>query len=254
VLVLLPPSEGKASRGRGAPVRLDALSFPELTDARAEVVDALAEASARPDALAVLGVGDSLAPEVERNRTLRTNPALPASALYTGVLYDALALAELPAAARRRAASRLLVVSALWGALRPGDRVPAYRLSMDVDLPGPGTLAAFWRPRLTPVLDAVAGGGLVVDCRSASYAAAWRPSGGSVAVRVLRERGGRRSVVSHMAKQTRGLVARHLLLRGGRDPRTPEQLASAVGEAFSCELSPASAPTGVGTLDVIVRD
>ncbi len=45
----------------------------------------------------------------------------------------------------------MLVVSALFGLLRPGDRIPPYRLSMDVDLPGIGRLAPFWRRGLGPV-------------------------------------------------------------------------------------------------------
>jgi cytoplasmic iron level regulating protein YaaA (DUF328/UPF0246 family) len=258
VLVLLPPSEGKTAPGRGAPVALPDLSFPELTDAREELLDALAAVSARPDAVARLGVGASLADEVERNRRLREVPAAPASRVYSGVLYDALGLASLPAPARRRAASRLVVVSALWGALRPGDRVPPYRLPICADLPGTGGLAGFWRPRLAPVLDGAADGRLVVDCRSSSYAGLWRPRGAAaeltVAVRVLREVDGRRSVVSHMAKQTRGLVVRHLLARGGRDPRTPEQLAVAVAEQFDCELVPAGRAGAPSRLDVVVRD
>ncbi|GAB2676737.1 YaaA family protein [Thalassiella azotivora] len=257
MLVLLPPSEGKASRRRGTPVVPRTLSRPELTDARLQVLDALEKVSAHPDALELLDVGASLAAEVERSTRWRTEPALPASALYTGVLYDALDWPTLPAGAKRRAASRLLVVSAAWGVLAPGDRVPPYRLSMGVDLPGPGPLAAFWRQRLTPVLDPEAEGRVVVDCRSATYAAAWRPDTGRaaavVAVRVLRESAGRRSVVSHMAKHTRGLVARHLLTRAGRDPRTAEQLAAAVGERYDVELtSPARDRTR--TLDVVVRD
>ncbi|MFP5335772.1 MAG: YaaA family protein [Actinomycetes bacterium] len=247
MLVLLPPSEGKTPRRRGRPVGLDALSFPALTAARTEVLTALEKASASPDALELLGVGPSLTAEVERNTRLLTTPAVPVAELYSGVLYDALDPATLPTGARRRAASRLVVVSALWGALRPGDRVPPYRLSMDVDLPGVGPLSAFWRAHLPPVLDELTAGRLVVDCRSSTYAAAWRPAGGAVAVRVLRERDGRRSVVSHMAKHTRGLVVRHLLQREGRDPRTPEALARAVGEAFTCEL-------GGDVLDVVVRD
>jgi cytoplasmic iron level regulating protein YaaA (DUF328/UPF0246 family) len=173
------------------------------------------------------------------------------------VLYDALGLRSLPAPAGRRAANRLVVVSALWGALRPGDRVPPYRLPICADLPGVGELAGFWRPTLAPVLDEAADGRLVVDCRSSSYASLWRPRGAAaertVAVRVLREVDGRRSVVSHMAKQTRGLVVRHLLARGGRDPRTPEQLAAAVAEAFDCELVPATRRGAPATLDVVVR-
>ena len=131
MLVLLPPSEGK-SPGGGRRRRLDltTLSWPELAPAREQVIDVLAEVSARPEALALLGVGPSLSPEIKRNTRLREVPALPVSELYTGVLYDALDLPGLPARARGRAARQVVVVSALWGALRPGDRVPPYRLSM----------------------------------------------------------------------------------------------------------------------------
>lgn len=256
MLVLLPPSEGKSARRRGAGVDLSGLSFPELTTAREEVLTALEKVSTRPDARAVLGVGESLAAEVQRNARWRTEPALPASALYSGVLYDALGFAALPAGAKRKAASRLLVVSAAWGLLRPGDRVPPYRLSMDVDLPEVGALASFWRSRLGSVLDRASAGRVVVDCRSSTYAAAWRPGAGTaprtVAVRVLREEAGRRTVVSHMAKHTRGLVARHLLERSGRDPRTSEEVAAAVAEAFTVELGP-PARDGSRVLDVVLR-
>ena len=82
-------------------------------------------------------------------------------------------------------------VSAAWGPLSMNDSVPAYRLSMGASLPGFGPVAAYWRERLGPVLDVRADGHLVVDCRSATYAAAWRPgravAARTVAVRVLRD-------------------------------------------------------------------
>jgi uncharacterized protein len=193
VVILLPPSEGKSSRRRGAAVSLGSLSFPELTQAREQVLESLAKVSEQPDAVARLGIGASLTSEVQRNTRWRTEPALPASALYSGVLYDALDLAGLPAGAKRKAASRLLVSSAAWGVLRPGDRVPPYRVGMDVDLPDVGQLAAFWRRHLGPVLDDVTRGHVVVDCRSSTYAATWRPRGETaartVAVRVRRPSG-----------------------------------------------------------------
>ena len=149
-----------------------------------------------------------------------------------------------------------MVVSAVWGALRLDDRVPPYRLSMATSLPGVGPLAGFWRPRLESALVPLATG-LVVDCRSSTYAAAWRPSGPvaerTVTVRVLREHAGQRTVVSHMAKHTRGLVARHLVSREGRDPRTASALASAVGERFEVELS-GPARDGSHRLDVVVTE
>lgn len=255
MLVLLPPSEGKTPARRGRPVDLAAVSNPELTAARVQVLDALAAASAAPDAPSVLDVPPTLGAEIARNVLWRSAPAQRVSSLYSGVLYDALDLASLPVGARRRAATRLLVVSAAWGALRTSDRVPAYRVSMDVALPGVGPLAAHWRRHLGPVLDELAAGRLVVDCRSSTYAAAWRPGAAqaprTVAVRVLQEQAGRRTVVSHMAKHTRGLVARHLLERDGSDPRTPDALARALAERWVVELGP-PARSGASVLDVVV--
>lgn len=244
MLVLLPPSEGKTPRQRGQPVRLDALSFPELNAARERLLTALADTSAGETAAAVLGVSSTLRTEVSRNVSWRSAPAQRVDALYSGVLYDALGLSTLPVGARRRAASRVLVVSAAWGVLRLDDRVPAYRLAMDVSLPGIGPVGAYWREHLARLLDARAAGQLVVDCRSTTYAAAWRPTGEvaarTVAVRVLRDVAGSRVVVSHLAKHTRGQVVRHLVTRGGPDPRTPERLAAALGEQWEVELgSPA---------------
>lgn len=236
MLILLPPSESKAAVGRRRrPVDLGALSHPELTEARRTVLDALVEVSARPDALALLGVGASLGAEVAGNRRLLTAPATDLAKVYSGVLYAALDLPGLGPAARRRACSSVVVVSALWGAVSPGDRIPAYRLAMGTDLPGVGSLAAHWRAHLGPVLDAEADT-VVVDCRSAAYVAAWRPTGDAaartVAVRVLSGD----AVVSHDAKHTRGLLTRHLLERGDRPPRTPRRLAQAAGERFDVDL------------------
>jgi len=75
-----------------------------------------------------------------------------------------------------------------------------------------GPLGAFWRKHLDVPLTAVADGSVVVDCRSSSYAVAWTPRETPwVAVKVLRDLDGKRSVVSHMAKHTRGLLTAHLL-------------------------------------------
>lgn len=258
MLVLLPPSESKAAPPRqGAVVDLERLSFPELTDVRKRVLESLIQTSARPDALDLLDVGASLAHEVARNLTLPLAPTRPAHAVYTGVLYDALGWPTLSASARRRGANRVLITSALWGALRPNDRVPSYRLSMDGDLPGLGPLARLWRSELPSVLAAAAGRRrILVDCRSGPYASAAPVTGPlaarTVAIRVLREQDGRRSVVSHLAKHTRGEVTRHLLEHDA-DPRTPAELAEAVGTRWPVELT---TPTKVGTtwtLDIVLR-
>src|SRR5690349_8278982 len=145
MLVLLPPSEGKTAPRRGQALDLDRLTFTGLTDTRQAVLEAVVAASARPDALDLLGVPPTLDDEVTRNRGLASAHTAPAAAVYTGVLYAALDLATLDTGARRRANRWLVVTSALFGAVRPTDRVPAYRLSMKVNLPPLGPLASVWR-------------------------------------------------------------------------------------------------------------
>lgn len=225
MLILLPPSEGKTpARGR-TPVQTGDLSHPSLTDARLEVAAALASASAREDALQLLGIGPSLAAEAERNVRLLEEPAAPAREVYTGVLYEASGMSDWDASAKRFANAHVRTVSALWGLVSPGDRIPAYRLSMSVKLPGIGGLPAFWRPRLAPELETLAGGGLVVDCRSGGYASVWRPRDARiVSVNAVQVRAGTRTVVSHFAKHYRGLLA-GALVRSRTTVRSIDELA-----------------------------
>ncbi len=241
MLILLPPSESKHARTRGKPTDLGSLSLPDLTGPRREVAAALAAVSARPDAAEMLGVGAAVAEEVERNTRLATAPAVPVAELYTGVLYDALNLAGLDTAARRRASRAVLVASALYGMLRLPDRVAPYRLSMGVTLPATGPLAGFWRTHLTAALSHVTG--LVVDCRSGTYAAAWKPPATARWVQV------RVPGASHWAKHTRGLVA-GALCRLSSTPGTPDQLADALAGEFAVNLRPAARVTQPWVLDV----
>jgi uncharacterized protein len=244
MLVLLPPSEGKATPAGGEPVDLESLAFGEqLGERREALLDALEELAAQPrqTALKMLGVSAGQAGEVDVDAKLRGAPAAPAGEVYTGVLYDHLELPDLPASSRQR----VLIASALWGVVRPGDRIPYYRFSAKARLEGVGALASWWRPALAEAMPDEPGD-LVVDMRSAAYAAAWKPKRASLlAVRAFTESGGKRKPVSHMAKAVRGDVAR-ALLRARKPPSDPESAAAIAESAgFSVELSP-------GNLDVIV--
>ena len=241
MLILLPPSESKASVRRGKPFDVESLSFPALTKTRRDVLDALVQVSAEPDGPQRLGVPPTLADLVARNVTLEDAPTAAAETIYTGVLYDALGLTDLDASSRRRARAWIVVISALFGAVRLADRIPPYRLNMCGRLPGLPHLPELWRSELAAVLPETARRGVIVDCRSAEYATAWRPSGElaerTVVVKVVRDRGEARSAVSHNAKHTRGLVARRIVTEG-IDPRHPVALAEALGDHFEIELDP----------------
>ena len=201
----------KRAGGDGPPVSTAALSFPELDPLRKELLDDLvALAGDVAASRAALGLSPRQDDEVARNAALWTSPTLPALHRYTGVLYDALDAGSLRGAAAARARARLVVGSALFGLLRAGDPVPAYRLSAGSALPGRPTLAARWRPLLDPVLAALAASETVVDLRSGSYAALGRAPG-AVTVDVLSERSdGSRAVVSHFNKAHKGRLARAL--------------------------------------------
>ncbi|MGK5531384.1 peroxide stress protein YaaA [Streptomyces sp. URMC 129] len=263
MLVLLPPSEGKTGATRGAPLDPATLSLPGLAPARERVLEELialcsGDADATAKAREVLGLSEGLAGEVARNAALRTAPARPAGQLYTGVLYDALGLAALSPAARRRARESLLIFSGLWGAVRVTDRIPAYRCSGAVRLPGLGPLAGFWKGPLGEALPEAAGAGPVLDLRSSAYAAMWRPTGDlarrTVTVRVLQARlvdgVEKRSVVSHFNKATKGRVVR-ALLEAGPLPRTPAKLAGAVRDLGYVVETYEGAP---GRMDIVVTE
>ncbi|WP_370619027.1 YaaA family protein [Mumia sp. Pv 4-285] len=232
MLVLLPPSEGKSVPRRGRPLDLDALAFPALTQTRRRIGEELVALCTldRDKAADVLGLGPTQADAIDRDAALWTQPTARADAVYDGVLYAALDLDTLDAAARRRASRSLAFASALFGLLRPADRIPAYRLSGHLTLPGLGTIASQWRDQLGPVVEEARGSGLLVDLRSSTYAALWKPTGPRnriATVRVLHEAGGRRTVVSHFNKATKGRIVR-ALLADGASPRTVSALAEAL--------------------------
>lgn len=82
-------------------------------------------------------------------------------------------------------------------------------------LPGLAHLTDVWRGPLGEVLPEAARRGIVVDCRSAEYATAWRPKGAlaerTVAVKVYRD-------------------------RAAIDPRRPQGLAEALSVHFEVDL------------------
>lgn len=225
MLVVLPPSETKATGGRGAPLDLDALSFPALNPVRRELVDAVVDlADDVPGSREALGISERQDDEIERNASLWTAPTAPALRRYTGVLYDALDARSLTTAARRRIA----VCSTLFGLVMGTDPIPAYRLSSSSALPGRGGLRTVWRPALGPVL-----AGLdehVVDLRSGGYAAL-APVPGATTLDVVSEADdGSRTTVSHANKSYKGHAAR-LLASTRRRPKDTKGVLAVLADA-----------------------
>ena len=258
MLVLLPPSEGKTAPGSGPRLDLGALSFPGLTAARKRVQSALVSLC-RSDAAAaarVLDLGPTLHDVVRANAAIRTAACGEAITVYTGVLYEALDVATLARPARRRLDTSVAVASALFGLLQPTDLIPAYRLSADTIIPNLGALRSVWSTPVGAALEATSGP--ILDLRSTAYAglAPVPPTIAHRALvgRVLLDRHGRRSVVSHHNKATKGRLVRGLVAAGPL-PRSVNGLLESISAlGYGVELHEPADVRRPARLDIVVTE
>jgi cytoplasmic iron level regulating protein YaaA (DUF328/UPF0246 family) len=191
-VLLLPPSEGKADGGDGAPWAPGTMADAALDRYRRAVLTAARRAGATP----------------------RRAPTRPAIERYTGVLYRELDWPSLPAAARRRGAAQVRIASGLWGLVAPTDPIPHYRLKASARLEGLGTLSTWWRPRLAPTLAELTSGRVVWDLLPIEHAkmATWLEGTGAPAQRItvrFVDRSG--ATVSHWNKLLKGALVRWVL-------------------------------------------
>ncbi|MFM1986153.1 MAG: hypothetical protein RIS18_370 [Actinomycetota bacterium] len=212
---------------KGKPVSLTSLSFNK---------DLLAT---RKKTLSALGA------------KIAKSPCAKAIEVYSGVLYQALDFHNLNAASKKRAEKNIIIISALFGAVKLNDMIPPYKLDMAKSLPKLGSLNALWKPVVSKALDEIKTD-LIVDCRSTTYQGVWTPDiKKTVGIRVFTEKNGKRTVVTHMSKKTRGDVTK-LLVQQAKSPKNPQELQKIVAKEFKCELVK---PDGKKSwfLDVIVK-
>lgn len=222
-----------------------------LTQTRRQLIDDVQNTALLADAAQIFKLGPKNAHEISQNLEVYDAPALAAWQLYDGVLYEAAKFAQIfsygacaqdgqgqgqgnqpqgsgqgqggqsqadqSQGLQRQLEELTLVFSALFGPVRLTDLITPHRLSGSVKLPGQGSVASIWSKALKELLTQQLSGHVVVDLRSSEYGAMYRPTRGSdclllnIGVAKVNPATGKRSVVSHWAKHTRGLLAGALL-------------------------------------------
>jgi uncharacterized protein len=228
MLILLPPSEGKNSVPKGKPVSLNSMSFgKDLNPTRKKTLSAM-------------------------GAKILKSPSAKAVEVYSGVLYQAFDYKNLSSAAKKKSEKCIVIISALFGAVRLNDLIPYYKLDMAKSLPKLGSLNALWKPVVTSALAAIKTD-LIIDCRSSTYQSVWTPElKKTVGIRVFTEKSGKRAVVTHMSKKTRGDVTKFLVMQS-KTPKTPQELQKLLSKKFKCELVKPEAKKS-WFLDVIVKN
>jgi cytoplasmic iron level regulating protein YaaA (DUF328/UPF0246 family) len=258
MLILVPSSDTKRPPAdHGHPVALDELSFPELTSLRRRMIEALVETSAAADAFDRLFERPTMASWIARNTRLLELPTNSASEVYTGPLHTGLDLASLPAASADRAEGSLVITSALWGALRPSDRIPAYRMRVWANLVGVGRPEPHWRTVLPDLFARLAGpDGVVLDLRPPSHQSLGMPAGlgdRTVVVHVDQTDAAGVRIGDVIAKRIRGEAARELL-GSGSDPADPDALADVLAERWPVRLAEPDRPGHPWTVRLTAND
>lgn len=268
MLILLPPSEAKATGGEGPSLRdlqAPATDPYGLGVARMRVLGAVSTFCRRDPAAAAAALrlpAGTAADDLADNAAMLDAPTMLALDRFTGVIYATLDVASLTARERRTALTAAHIFSGAFGMLRGDENIPAHRVPAAASVPPIGGLTPYWRAQLRDATPAMFGPrSLLVDLRSTDYAAMWQVTGplrASVTpVRVLVERrSGRtwvRRTLSYQSKQGKGLLARELVVAAaaGQAARTPADVAAA-GEriGYVSELRALPGQTGV---DLVTR-
>ncbi len=125
-----------------------------------------------------------------------------------GVMFKAMDFAGLPTGAQRRLLENGVIVSGLFGLLRPDDLIPEYRLKIDVTLPELGRVSKYWRPHISPLLNETVRDNIVWNLLPATHKDAWDDAHTYEQMIEIRffeeEKGGERKAITHGVKPLRG--------------------------------------------------
>jgi uncharacterized protein len=152
LVYLIPPSEGKRDGGDNLPLsRSFELPIPSKILKSAKEKD-------------LKCIGRRFAEAKELNKNILSGSTLPAIDRYDGVMYSAIGYESMSCDAKSCFDDSVLIVSGLFGVLRPYDRIPNYKLPIEAKW-----LAAYWKPKVTKLLASMKDDVVFVDLLPLSY-------------------------------------------------------------------------------------
>lgn len=241
MLLLLSPAK---KLDYDTPVRTTLQSQPLFVEQAAELIEVLREKS--PDEVAALMKLSAALAELNVERYAEWQPefdttnARQAILAFNGDVYEGLRASELSDKALEWAQEHVVMLSGLYGALRPLDLMRPYRLEMGTRLKTPkgSNLYEFWGSSIAEYLNE-RGDEVVVNLASDEYfkAVDRKVLKAKVVQCVFQEqKGDAWKIISFYAKRARGLMARYVIDERIDDPAGLKGFA-AEGYAFAADVS-----------------
>jgi uncharacterized protein len=215
LLVLVPPSEAKTPGGtfRASVGAFDAALENDRRRVIAALIEALDTSDVRRQEIMLNARGPLLERALDSTRQLGDErvPRLAAWQRYSGVVWSHLGPASLSPTHRRR----IVVPSSLYGLTTAEDRIADFRLKMNIGVGALGTMASYWKPKVTAALVAHAKRSTIVNLLPLEHEAALDLGELTRTRRVVRVQfidGEGGTTVGHDAKAVKEVLARTLLL------------------------------------------
>jgi len=216
--ILFSPSEGKKLGGRNPQLELETLLFPPLSTTRSPLLNSyndLINNGSLAQLQALTGVKKE--EEIKKYQNdIFASATMPAIERYDGVAYDYLDLDTLSQEEKSYLDTQTIIFSNLFGPLRGGDNIPAYKLKQGATLNDIATEKVY-KASSSDMLNDLLKDQLVLDLRAGYYEKFYTLNQPFVTMKFLK--GGKS--VSHWAKAYRGKVLRTL---AHIQPKTYEEL------------------------------
>ncbi len=225
--ILFSPSEGKKLGGKGPSLDLDTLLLPSLSVTRLPLLNGyndLMKDGPQQELQTLTGIKKE--EEIKKyQHDLFTSPTMNALERYDGVAYDYLDFDSLSTEEKSYLNQKTIIFSNLFGPVRGGDSIPAYKLKQGATVNKVATEKVY-KEASSNALDELFKDELILDLRAGYYEKFYTLNQPFITMKFLK--GGKS--VSHWAKAYRGKVLRTI---ASVQPKTEEELCKIDFEGLS---------------------